>query len=79
MPVLGDLAALYGRNVDDLFDADDPGDPVTAFAEQVRKLVDGMPPLSPERRSRLRVLLRGIAAPTLDNAVGPVASPVGSP
>jgi transcriptional regulator with XRE-family HTH domain len=59
--VLGDLAAVYGNNVGDLFDADDPTDPVTAFADEVRALVDRMPPLSAERRSRLRVLLRGIA------------------
>jgi transcriptional regulator with XRE-family HTH domain len=59
--VLGALARVYGVPVGELFDADDPDDPVIDFARQVRELVDTWPDFTPGQKSRLRVILRGVA------------------
>jgi putative transcriptional regulator len=57
--VLGDIARVLDVSVDDLFDPNDPTDPVTAFAAEIGAMVEAAPPFTDEQKSRLRVLLRG--------------------
>lgn len=59
--VLGDVAGVLGVPVDDLFDPSDPSDPVTAFAAEIKAMVDAAPPLTAAQKSQLRVLLRNTA------------------
>jgi transcriptional regulator with XRE-family HTH domain len=56
---LGAIARVLCVPVDDLFDADDPTDAVTAFQAELKAMVDKAPPFTDEQKSRLRVLLRG--------------------
>lgn len=59
--VLGEIAAALGEPIGSFYDPNDPADAVTAFAEQVKAIVDGWPPFTEEQKARLRVLLRGVA------------------
>jgi transcriptional regulator with XRE-family HTH domain len=59
--IITELASVYGVAPESLYDKGNPADPVVVFDGQVSAVVDRMRPLSAERRSRLQVLLRGVA------------------
>jgi transcriptional regulator with XRE-family HTH domain len=59
---LGAIATACGVSVSDLFDPDDPNDLVTKYADELKAVVAGFPPLDEHQRSQVRALLRGIAS-----------------
>jgi transcriptional regulator with XRE-family HTH domain len=59
--VLTKMAEVLGVEVTDLYEPDNPRDEVAAFAAEMQRIIDKMPPFSEEQKTRLRALLRGVA------------------
>lgn len=59
--MLGRMAAVLDVAVDDLYDRDDPADPVVRFARELHQMMSVLPPFTAEQKARLRVLLHGAA------------------
>jgi transcriptional regulator with XRE-family HTH domain len=62
LDTLEDLAELYGVPVTQLYNPDDPTDPVTALEARLDAIVATAPPLSEDTKRQIQILL-GLAHP----------------